>query len=153
MFCFFPRHLKTEIGKAERYSYLDQTHQSLVHFSSVQLKMVSKRSEKPIYAPSRLRSFPDVVFKNSSNVGLIDDGPLSSFQGRSSSASSFHVSLLQVIDIVMNLALCPQVVSQAPQHFRSPETQATCDGWFASQSICFVISLYSGVFEVPTDAN
>jgi len=29
----------------------------------------------------------------------------------------------------MSLALCPQVVSQAPQHFRSSETQATCDQW------------------------
>ena len=50
---------------------------------------------------------------NSSNVCLIDDGPLSSFQGRSSSAFSFHASLLlQAIDGVMSLALCPQVVSQ-----------------------------------------
>ena len=30
---------------------------------------------------------------NSANVRLIDDGPLLSFQGRSSSASSFHASL------------------------------------------------------------
>ena len=30
---------------------------------------------------------------NSFNVRLIDDDPLSSFQGRSSSASSFHASL------------------------------------------------------------
>ena len=29
---------------------------------------------------------------------------------------------------VMSLALCPQVVSQAPQHFRSSEKQATCEG-------------------------
>ena len=42
---------------------------------------------------------------------------LSSFQGRSSSASSFHTSLLQAVAGVMSLALCPQVVSQAPQHF------------------------------------
>ena len=33
--------------------------------------------------------------RSRSNVGLIDNGPLSSFQGRSSSASSFHASLLQ----------------------------------------------------------
>ena len=69
---------------------------------------------------------------------LIDYGPLSSFQGRSFSASSFHASLLQVIDGVMSLALCPQVVSQAPQHFRSSETQATCEGCFDRQSICSV---------------
>ena len=58
---------------------------------------------------------------------------LSSFQGRSSNASSFHASLHQVIDGVMSLALCPQVVSQAPQHFRSSEKQTTCEGCFARQ--------------------
>ena len=31
--------------------------------------------------------------------------------------------------------MSPQVVSQAPQHFRSSETQAACDGFFARQSI------------------
>ena len=56
---------------------------------------------------------------------------LSSFQGRPSSASSIHTSLLQAIDAVMSLALCPQVVSQAPQHFRSYEKQIICNGCFA----------------------
>ena len=41
-----------------------------------------------------------------------------------------HASLLQAIDGVMFLALCPKVVSQAPQHFRSSEKQATCVGCF-----------------------
>ena len=45
---------------------------------------------------------------------------------------------------VMSLALCPQVVSQAPQHFRS-EKLATCEGCFARQSICSVVSLPSGM--------
>ena len=49
--------------------------------------------------------------RNGSNVCLIDDGPLSSFQQRSSSNSSFHACLFQAIDGVMSLALCPQVVS------------------------------------------
>ena len=40
--------------------------------------------------------------------------------------------LLQVIGCVMSLALCQQVVSQAPQHFRSSKMQAICDGCFAS---------------------
>ena len=53
------------------------------------------------------------------------------FKWRSSSASSFHASLLQAIDGVMSLALCPQVVSQASQHFRSSQKQATCEGCFA----------------------
>ena len=37
-----------------------------------------------------------------------------------------------------SLALCPQAVSQAPQHFRSFEMQAACDGCFAIQSVCSV---------------
>ena len=87
------------------------------------------RSEKHICAPSRLSE----VFSQrrpwySSSDRLIDDVPLSSFQERSSSASSLHASLLQAIDGVMSLVLCPRVVSQAPQHFRSSEKQATCEG-------------------------
>ena len=74
----------------------------------------------------------------------IDDGPLS-FQGRLPSISSFSASLLQVIDGVMSLALCPLVVFQALQHFRSSEKQATCEGCFACQSVCWVISLHSGM--------
>ena len=83
-----------------------------VPFSSVQFKMVSMRSEKPICAPHCLSEVsPTLPLKN---VRLIDDGPLSSFGGRSSSASSFHASLLQAIDGVMTLASCPQTTSQAP---------------------------------------
>ena len=45
------------------------------------------------------------------------------FKGRSSSASSFHASLLQAIDGVMSLALRPQVVSQAHvDHGKSVDT-------------------------------
>ena len=82
-----------------------------------------------------------VLFLNSSSL-LIDDGPLSSFQGRLSSTSSFHTSLLQAVDGAMSLALCPQIISQAPQHFRSSEMQTISDGCFACQSVCSVISLY-----------
>ena len=63
----------------------------------------------------------NTCFVESSSVPLIDDGPLSSFQGRSSNISSFHASLLQAIVGVMSLALCLLVLSQAPQHFRSSE--------------------------------
>ena len=45
----------------------------------------------------------------------------------------------------MSLALWPQVVSQAPQHFRSSEKQATSEGCLACQSVCSVISLHSGM--------
>ena len=53
-----------------------------------------------------LRSFPNVA--NGSNVHLIEDGPLSSFQERSYSASFFHAYLLQTIDGMMSLASCPK---------------------------------------------
>ena len=68
---------------------------------------------------STLSQFPQQCLWNGSCVRLIDDGPLSSFQGRSSSTSSFHASLLQVIDGVTSLALCSQVVSPASQYLRS----------------------------------
>ena len=87
------------------------------------------------------QKFPQCPLQNGSSVHLIDNGLLSSFQGRSSSTSSFHASLLQTIDGVMSLAFYPQVVSQAPQHFISSEKQATCEGCFAHQFICSVISL------------
>ena len=91
------------------------------------------------------QKFPQRCLWNSSNICLVDDGPLSSFQGRSSSTSSFHASLLQVISGVMSLALFLQVVSQASQHFIFSEKQATCEGCFARQSICSPISLRCGM--------
>ena len=91
------------------------------------------------------QKFPQRCLWNSSNVCLIDDGPLSSVQGRSSSASSFHASLLQASNGVMSLALCPQVVFRASQHFRPSEKQATCDGCFARQSVCSVLTLHSSM--------
>ena len=103
------------------------------------------RLEKPTCASPRLQTFSQRCLWNGSKVLLIGDGPLSSFQGRSSSASSFHNSLLQAIDGVMFLALRPQVVSQAPQHLRSSEKQAACDGCFVRHSICSVISLHPGM--------
>ena len=92
-----------------------------------------------------LRRFSNVAFETVPVFCLSDDGPLSSSQGRSSSAFSFHASLSQAIDGVISLALFPQVVSQAPQHFKSSEKQATGEGCFARQSICSIISLHSGM--------
>jgi len=78
------------------------------------------RNRKSPYALHPIsQKFSQCCLSNSSNVRLIDDDPLSSFQGRSSSASSFNTSLLQAIDSVMSLALCPQLVSQAPLYFFS----------------------------------
>ena len=114
-------------------------------FSSVQLQngmyVLRKVHIHALHPVSQ--KFPQRCLWNGSSVHLIDDGPLSSFQGRSSRASCFHASLLQAIDWVMSSALCPQVVSQASQHFRSSEKQATYEGCFARQSVCSVISLHS----------
>lgn len=66
-----------------------------------------------------LRRFPNVsLLGNSLSVHLIGIGPVSSIQGRSASVSSFYASLFQAFDDVMSLTLCPQVESQASQHFR-----------------------------------
>ena len=106
----------------------------LVFFWSVQFNsrwyLCARKSPYALHSVSQ--KFPQRFLWNGFNVRLIDDGPLSSFQERSSSTSSFHASLLQVIDVVMSLALCPQVMSQVPQHFRSSEKQATCGGCFAA---------------------
>jgi len=69
--------------------------------SSVQFKMVSKRSEKPmICAPARLSEVsPTLPFKQ---FQCLSDW---FSRTRSSRASSFHVSLLQAIDSVMSLSL------------------------------------------------
>ena len=46
----------------------------------------------------------------------------------------------------MSLVLCPQVVSQAPQHFRSSDTQlGHIGGCFGHQCICSIISLQSSI--------
>ena len=123
---------------------LKQTAQETsIPFISVQFKMVSTCSEQPILS----QEFPQHCLSNSSNVHLIDNGSLSylQFHGKLSSISSFRGSLLQVINDVMSLALCPEVGSQAPQHFGSSEMQATCDSCFARQSVCSVISLHSNM--------
>ena len=116
----------------------------LIFSSSVQFKTEPMRSENPIYAPPRLSEvFPALPLKR---VQHSSDGRWTFFRPfnwRSSSASSFHASLLQAIDGVVSVAVCLQLVSQAPQHFRSSETQSCCDGCFSRQFFCTVISLAS----------
>ena len=97
-------------------------------------KMVSMHSEKPKGAPSCLWKVPPSLPLKWLQCSLIEDGPLLSFPGRLSSASPFHASLNEAIDGVTSLAFCPQVVSEAPQHFRSSEIQANCDALSASLS-------------------
>ena len=132
-------------SSADQILYYSTFQFSSVHDGIYALGKVHMRST------SSLRSFPNVAFETvpmlkQSQCLSTDDVPLSSFQGRSSSASSFHASLLQAIDDVMCFALCQQGISQAPQHFRSSETQTTCDDCFVSKSLCSVISLHSGMF-------
>ena len=74
-----------------------------------------------------VRSFPNVAFETVP-VFLIDDGFL--FPRLAPPGGRW-------CDV---LGFVPAGVSQAPQHFRSSETQATCEGSFARQCICSVIS-------------
>ena len=113
-------------------------------FSSVQFKMVSMCSEKPICAPPRLsegsRTLP---FETECSSDWRWPGlSRSSFQGRSSSASSFHAFPLQAMGRWCGAlgALYPQVVSQAPQHSRASETKGPCDGCCVRQYICSVLT-------------
>ena len=99
-------------------------------FLSVHFKMVSMRSEKPIIMrsiSSLQLKFPQRCLWNQTNVRLIDDGPLSSFQGRSSSASSFHTSLLETIDVVMSLAWpqCLKLLNTSRIFGREDQTAST----------------------------
>ena len=55
-------------------------------------------------------------------------------------------TILEAIDGATSLALCPQVVSLAPRHFRFSETQASCGCSFARQSVYSVISCDSGIY-------
>ena len=95
--------------------------------------------------------FPPWCLWNNSNVSLIDDGPFSSSQGRSLTSSSFDVSLLRAIYGVMSLALCPQVVSQAPQRLKSSETKAACAGCCARQTIWAPPWLVFGDWAISVD--
>ena len=105
------------------------THCLVLRVSSVQdgiIYICTQKSPYIMQSNPSLRIFLMSPLKQFNNH-LIDDGPLSSFERRYFSASSFHASLLQAIDGVMSLALCPQVVSQAPQYFRSFEKKDTCE--------------------------
>ena len=95
-------------------------------FSSVEDCIYALQKAHMRSVPS-LRSFPNVAFETVPTFTWLTMALSRLFKEGSSSASSSHASLLQAIDGVMSLALCPQVVSQAPQHFGSSETQATCD--------------------------
>ena len=81
-----------------------------------------------MFEKTHMRSIPFKQFQCSSDWKW---PPLVILIRKSFGWNSFYASLLQTIDGVMSLALCPQVVSQASQHFRSSQKQATCEGCFA----------------------
>ena len=87
-----------------------------------------------MYSTLSLRSFPNIAFEIVPTFVWLTMALSRPLRGlsRPSSAFSFHASLLRAISCVMSLALCPHVVSQDPQHFRSSEAQATCNGRFRS---------------------
>ena len=56
-------------------------------------------------------------------------------------SASFHASLFRAIERVMFSTLCLQVVSHAPQHFRSFETQDT-KKYLSKFMVCVTIIIY-----------
>ena len=106
-----------------------------MHFISLQLRMVSTCSGKPIGTPTHLSAVSPAP-------------PLRLFQWWSDrqrpflvlsmlSASSFYTFLTPGSQWYDILTLCQQAVGQTPPYFRSSNMQATCDGYFACQSISF----------------
>ena len=92
---------------------------------------ISMRSKKPICAPSHLSEVSPTLPLKRFQCSCCWRWPclvLSAlFKEYRRAKRSFHASLLQAIDGVMPFALCPQAISQSPQHFRSFERQAACD--------------------------
>ena len=84
-----------------------------------------------------LRSFPSIALETVSMFMMVLSNLFKKCcqQERLPRAYSLYTFLLRVVSNVVSLALCPLVVSQAPQHFRSFEVQASCDGSFACQSV------------------
>ena len=89
-------------------------------------KMVATRTESPICAPSQCCPY------NSYNVGLIAcRWPFLVFWTKVIERFLFLGPSAPCDQLRKSLALRVQMVSRAPQHFRSSKTQATCDSCFA----------------------
>ena len=119
------------------------------------VQLASEQDEDGIYAlgkahmhsPPSLRSFPNVVFETVPMFIWLTMAISGSFKEDCLALPlSMPLSSRQSM-VVKPLALYPQVVSQAPEHFRSSKKQATCEGCFACQYICSVISLHSSQCE------
>ena len=81
-----------------------------------------------------LRSFPSVAFKTVPLFVWLTMAVSRLFkEHRLAFPLSVPLSSRRSMVWCPSLALCPQVVSQAPQHFGSSEKQATCEGCFARQ--------------------
>ena len=103
----------------------------------VRFEMVFVRSEKPIRADPRLSEvFPMLPLKQFQC--LIDDGPLSSFQGRWSSASWFFATPLQAIDGVMSWC---RVTVNVRSRLGDPVRSKACENSRASVcvSVCVCV--------------
>ena len=114
--------------------------------SSVQFKLYLCARKCPYALHPVSQTFPQRCLWNNSNARLIDDGPVySPFKEDRRALSLPAPNSSRRSTVWCPWLLCPQVVSQAPQHFRSSETQVTCAGCFVPQSVCLVISLHPGL--------
>ena len=100
--------------------------------------MVSVDLKKPTCSLPSFGSFFDIALKRFQYLSDWGWPFLFPFK-EDNQALPLFAHLLQAIDGAMSVALRLQVVSQAPQHFRSPEMQALCDGCFARLSVSLVI--------------
>ena len=113
---------------------------SSVQFSSVQdgIYALGKVRMRSI---SSLRSFPKVTFKTVPMFVW-----LTMALSRPFKEDRLALPLSTPLSSRRSVVWCPWLCarSEAPQHLRSFEKQATCEGCFARQSICSVVSLHSG---------
>ena len=96
--------------------------------------------KNPICAPPHLSEIPQRWLWNGSNVWLTMALSHPFKEDRLALPLSTPLSSRWSV-VSHHLALCPQVMSQASQHFWSSEKQATCEDCFARQSACSVVSL------------
>ena len=104
-----------------------------LQFSSIQNGTIYMLGKALVHSTPSVRHFPNIAFETvpvSVCLMIAFSHPFS----RLLSAYSFHAFLLQAVNAVMSLALCPQVVSQAPQHLMPSTMEATCDCCFTSMS-------------------
>ena len=99
--------------------------------------MRSEKAHNYAFHPVSQR-FPNVAFQTVPMFVWLTMALCRPFKDEDRLALLLSTPLLQAIDGVMSFALCSQ-------HFRSSETQATCDGCFTRKSVGSVISLHSGM--------